>query len=65
MTLGISDIAVYVPRRRLQRKAIANAHAWAVPSLKGQASGTVAAANWDEDSVTMAHAACRQIVDDT
>ncbi len=65
MTLGIADIAVYVPRRRLQRAAIANAHAWAVPSLKGQARGTVASANWDEDSVTMAHAACRQIVDDT
>lgn len=61
MRQGIADIAVYVPSVRLQRSAIAAAHAWAVPSLKGMAKGTIATANWDEDSVTMAHAACRQI----
>ena len=62
MTRGIADIAVYAPRTRLRRAAIADAHAWAVPALKAQARGTIAAANWDEDSVTLAHAAARQIV---
>ena len=61
MSLGIADIAVYLPRLRLQRAAIAAAHAWAVPALKGRAKGHVTTANWDEDSVTMAHAAARRI----
>ncbi len=61
MTLGIADIAVYLPRLRLQRAAIANAHAWAKPALKAAARGHIATANWDEDSVTMAHAAARRI----
>ena len=57
MSIGIADIAVYLPRARLERSAIAAAHAWAVPGLKGRGKGQLAAANWDEDSVTLAHAA--------
>ncbi|MEM8548680.1 MAG: hypothetical protein AAGF46_11030 [Pseudomonadota bacterium] len=61
MTIGISAMGAYVPRTRLVRGAIADAHAWAIPQLRGLAKGQVAAANWDEDSVTMAHAATRRL----
>jgi 3-hydroxy-3-methylglutaryl CoA synthase len=61
MTIGIARIAVYLPRLRLSRAAIAAAHAWAVPALKGRGKGHITAANWDEDSVTMAHEAARRI----
>lgn len=61
MSIGIADIAVYLPRLRLERGAIAAAHAWAVPGLKGRGKGQLATANWDEDSVTLAHAAARRI----
>ncbi|MEO0614730.1 MAG: zinc ribbon domain-containing protein [Pseudomonadota bacterium] len=64
MSIGIADIAVYLPRARLERSAIAAAHAWAVPGLKGRGKGQIAAANWDEDSVTLAHAAVRQLSGD-
>lgn len=65
MAEGISALSVYLPRTRLSRAAIAAAHAWAVPALKGQSKGTITAANWDEDSVTMAHEAARIITEDT
>lgn len=65
MALGISALSVYLPRTRLSRAAIAAAHAWAVPALKGRSRGTISAANWDEDSVTMAHEAARVITEDT
>ncbi|MDJ0761143.1 MAG: 3-oxoacyl-[acyl-carrier-protein] synthase III C-terminal domain-containing protein [Woeseiaceae bacterium] len=61
MTIGIADIGVYLPRLRLSREAIASAHAWAMPTLKSRATGSLATANWDEDSVTMAHEAARRI----
>ncbi|MEL7313169.1 MAG: hypothetical protein AAFN07_16750 [Pseudomonadota bacterium] len=61
MSIGVEAISVYLPRRRMAREAIAQAHAWAVPSLKGLGRGRVATTNWDEDSVTMAHAAARRI----
>ena len=51
---GIKSFGAYVPRRRLQRSAIAEAHAWAFPSLKAQAKGEKAFCNWDEDAITMA-----------
>jgi hydroxymethylglutaryl-CoA synthase len=59
-----SDIAIlsagaYLPRLRLQRKAIADANGWFNPSLKAQAKGERAMAGWDEDSVTMAVEAAR------
>ncbi len=52
--VGITGYGAYVPRARLQRKAIAEANAWFAPSLRGAAKGERAMANWDEDAVTMA-----------
>ena len=59
MTTGIVAFGAYIPRRRLQRKAIAEAHGWFNPGLAGIAKGERAMANWDEDSVTMAVEAAR------
>ena len=59
MTKGILAFGAYVPRRRLQRKAIADLHGWFNPALKGQAKGERACCNWDEDPVTMAVEAAR------
>ena len=59
MAFGISSWGAYVPRRRLERRAIADAHAWMAPSLKGLAKGRRAYCNWDEDAVTMAVEAAR------
>ena len=52
MTRGISSIAVYVPRRRLSRRAISEALAWRLQSVGGR--GERAYGNWDEDALTMA-----------
>ncbi|AIT82124.1 OB-fold domain-containing protein [Novosphingobium pentaromativorans] len=52
--IGISALGAYVPRLRIDRAAIASAHRWMAPSLKGQAKGSRAFASWDEDAVTMA-----------
>ncbi|MBM3554096.1 MAG: 3-hydroxy-3-methylglutaryl CoA synthase [Alphaproteobacteria bacterium] len=56
---GIISIGGYIPRLRLQRKAIAEANAWFNPGLKGQAKAERAICNWDEDAVTMAVEAAR------
>ncbi len=52
--VGILSFGAYIPRLRLQRKAIATANAWFNPGLRGMAKGERAMANWDEDAVTMA-----------
>ena len=52
MTRGLSSIGVYLPRRRLARKAIADALAWR--SQKSSGRGERAYANWDENALTMA-----------
>ena len=52
--LGISSFGVYLPRQHLARSAIAQAHAWAFPNLKGLARGARAYGSFDEDSITMA-----------
>jgi 3-hydroxy-3-methylglutaryl CoA synthase len=57
--IGITAFGAYIPRRRLQRKAIAQANAWFAPNLVGGAKGERAMANWDEDAVTMAYEAGR------
>ncbi|HEY4942163.1 MAG TPA: 3-oxoacyl-[acyl-carrier-protein] synthase III C-terminal domain-containing protein [Rhizomicrobium sp.] len=57
--VGITAYGAYIPRRRLQRKAIAQANAWFAPNLVGGARGERAMANWDEDAVTMAFEAGR------
>ncbi len=51
---GITAYGAYIPRLRLQRKAIAQANAWFAPNLMGAAKGERAMANFDEDAVTMA-----------
>lgn len=48
---GIQDIAVYVPRHRVDRDAIARAHG-------KTAKGSQPVAYFDEDAITMAAAAC-------
>jgi 3-hydroxy-3-methylglutaryl CoA synthase len=56
---GILAFGAYVPQRRLPRKIIADAMAWAKPALKGQTRGERAIRAWDEDSLTMAVEAAR------
>jgi 3-hydroxy-3-methylglutaryl CoA synthase len=64
MTFGITSFGAYIPRRRLSRKAIAAAHAWAMPGLAAQGKGTRAFASWDEDAITMAVEAARDCLRD-
>ena len=52
--IGITGYGAYVPRARLQRKAMAEANAWFAPGLRAAAKGERSMANWDEDAVTMA-----------
>jgi 3-hydroxy-3-methylglutaryl CoA synthase len=54
MTIGITSFGAFIPRRRLQRSAIAAAHSWGFPGLKGQAKGERSMCSWDEDVITMA-----------
>lgn len=56
---GILGYGAYVPRRRLQRRAIHEANKWFAPGLAGLARGERAMAGWDEDSITMAVEAAR------
>lgn len=56
---GITGFGAYVPRQRLERTAIAAAHRWMAPSLKGLAKGSRAFASWDEDAITLAVEAVR------
>ncbi len=57
--VGILSFGAYIPRLRLQRKAVAAANSWFNPGLRGLAKGERAMANWDEDAVTMAVEAAR------
>lgn len=59
MTVGILAFGAYIPRLRLQRRAIAEANAWFNAALKSQGKGERAMCNWDEDPVTMAVEAAR------
>ncbi|HKT73190.1 MAG TPA: 3-oxoacyl-[acyl-carrier-protein] synthase III C-terminal domain-containing protein [Steroidobacteraceae bacterium] len=52
--VGIKSFAAYIPRLRLDRAAIAAAHAWALPGLRGLAKGERSFGSWDEDAITMA-----------
>src|SRR6185436_2901131 len=58
-SVGITGFGAYLPRLRLQRKAMASANAWFNPGIVGQGKGERTMANWDEDSVTMAVEAAR------
>ncbi len=56
---GITAYGAYVPRLRIDRAIIADAHRWAVPGLRAQAKGARAFTSWDEDAITMAVEAAR------
>lgn len=56
---GITGFGAYVPRLRIDRGAIAAAHEWMAPSLRGLAKGTRSFASWDQDAITMAVEAAR------
>jgi hypothetical protein len=62
MTYGITAWGGYLPRLRMERSAIAAAHGWMAPSLKGLAKGRRAYCSWDEDVVTMAVEAARNCI---
>jgi 3-hydroxy-3-methylglutaryl CoA synthase len=62
---GIAACGVYLPRLRLQRKAIFEANAWFAPGLRGAARGERTMANWDEDALTMAVEAGRNCLPGT
>ena len=49
MAFGIMAWGTYIPRLRMERAAIAAAHAWMAPSLKGLGKGRRAYCSWDED----------------
>jgi len=53
-SFGITGYGAYVPRLRIERSLIADAHKWMAPGLKGQAKGSRAFPSWDEDALTMA-----------
>jgi len=57
--IGITAYGAYIPRRRLQRRAVAEANKWFAPGLVGAAKGERAMANYDEDAVTLAVEAAR------
>ena len=54
--VGIVSYGGFVPRYRLDRKAIFEAMGWLNPASIGYAKGEKAVANFDEDSLTMATA---------
>src|SRR5262245_4393998 len=58
-SIGITSFGAYLPRLRLARKAIADAHAWADPAIAAKGKGERTMCNWDEDAVTMAVEAAR------
>jgi len=53
--VGITSYGTYVPRYRMSRKVIASAIGWFNPAFL---PGEKAVANYDEDSISMAVAAC-------
>lgn len=55
-----SALGTYIPRMRLDRKAMYKAVGWVNPAAFKP--GFKAVANWDEDSITMAVAAVRDLV---
>jgi 3-hydroxy-3-methylglutaryl CoA synthase len=61
--VGITSFGAYLPRLRLARKAIVDAHVWADPALRGKAKGERTMCNWDEDAVTMGVEAARRCLD--
>jgi len=60
--VGIIACGAYVPRYRLSRRRIFEAMGWFDPTTAGVARGYKAVANHDEDSLTMAVAAARDVL---
>lgn len=58
---GLLATVRYLPRLRLERSELLAQHRWMAPGLRGLARGQRCMANWDEDSVTMAVEAGRQL----
>ena len=58
---GVLATTRYVPRLRLERSEVLAQHRWMAPGLRALAKGRRAIASWDEDSVTMAVEAGRQL----
>lgn len=50
---GIRSFGAYIPSLRMARTSIAQAHAWALPNLRGLAKGEKSICCWDEDAITM------------
>jgi 3-hydroxy-3-methylglutaryl CoA synthase len=57
--IGINSYGVFIPRSRIARSAIADAHAWALPGLKSLGRGERAFCSWDEDAITLSVQAAR------
>jgi len=60
-SFGLLASTRYLPRLRLERSAVLALHRWMAPGLRSLAKGQRAMASWDEDSVTMAVEAGRQL----
>lgn len=58
---GLLATTRYLPRLRLERSEVLAQHRWMAPGLRGLALGQRTMASWDEDSVTMALEAGRQL----
>ncbi|HSV71947.1 MAG TPA: 3-oxoacyl-[acyl-carrier-protein] synthase III C-terminal domain-containing protein [Methylibium sp.] len=58
---GLLATTRYLPRLRLERGEVLAQHRWMAPGLRGLARGRRTMASWDEDSVTMAVEAGRQL----
>ncbi len=59
---GVLAAIRYLPRLRLERSAMLAQHQWMAPGLRGLARGRRSMASWDEDCVTMAVEAGRQLL---
>jgi 3-hydroxy-3-methylglutaryl CoA synthase len=57
--IGIRSLGIFIPRARIARAAIADAHAWALPGLKSLGRGERAFCSWDEDPITLGVQAAR------
>lgn len=62
MAFGILSFGAYLPRLRLDRKAMAAANSWFSPGLASQ-KGERTMAGWDEDPITMAVEAARDCLE--
>jgi hydroxymethylglutaryl-CoA synthase len=58
--VAISAVGGYIPRLRLDRKAVVAANGWLNPALNALGRSERAICNWDEDPITMGVEAARQ-----